>query len=194
MSTNQPAAGPPRRGRRQPLVLHQSLSEQLFWPAVLILAVCAALLIWNPPEFQDHRAELVLMVIGTGLILVLSFLFRLRSFAQCRADGLRIQSPFFHLDIPYTEIKATRPAQLARVFFPEEQRWLQRRFLRWLWGHTLVVVELERLPGPRRWLRIWLGPYLIHPDEDSLALPVRDWITFRAELDEQLAQHRRRRL
>jgi hypothetical protein len=194
MNRDQVAANTLKQGPRRPIVLHQTLNEQIFWPAILIFAGCLALLIWNPPEFQVYHAHLIVIAVGTGLILVLTFLFRLRAYVQCLDEGLLIQLPFLRLDIPYREIKATRPDQIGRVFPAEEQRWTQRRFLRWLWGHTAVVVELKQLPRPRRWLKMWTGPYLIHPQEESLVLPTRDWIAFRAELDEFLARARRRKV
>ena len=193
MNRDKVAASSLKRGQRRPIVLHQMLNEQVFWPAILIFVICLALLIWNPPEFEVYRAYLILIVVGTGLVLVLTFLFRLRAHVQCLDEVLRIQLPFLRLDIPYQEIKATRPDQIARIFPPGEQRWTQQRFLRWLWGHTAVIVEMEHLPRPKRWLRLWTGPYLIHPLEESLVLPTRDWIAFRAELDEFLARKRRRK-
>ncbi|MFN2169605.1 MAG: hypothetical protein ACK2U9_25515, partial [Anaerolineae bacterium] len=191
---DQVAASSLKEGPRRPIVLHQMLNEQIFWPAILIFAICLGLLIWNPPEFEGYRAHLILIAVGTGLILVLTFLYRLRAYVQCLDEGLRIQLPFLRLDIPYHEIKATRPDQIARIFPPEEQRWMQCRFLRWLWGHTAVVVEMQQLPRAKRWLKLWAGPYLIHPLEESFVLPTPDWIAFRAELDEFLARRRRRQV
>ena len=170
-----------KRGKRYPLLYQQRFNEMVFWPTILIVALSAALIIWGPAEF---RAYLSVTVFGSGAILVLTLFFRLRAYAQCRSSGLRVQMPFFHLDIPYRSIQTTRPTDLFRLFLPSEQRWTQRRFLMPIFGRTVVVVELGALPAPRRRLRLWMIKYMLSPDTEGLVLAVRDWIGLRAELDE----------
>jgi extradiol dioxygenase family protein len=182
---------PAKYGQRHPLLLHQHLNEQNFWVGILIVALVAGLLIWNPPKAAGYRPYLFVVLTGTGGILILTFIYRLRSYVQCRENAICVQSPFFHLAIPYSTIRATRPNEFARLFPPKEQRWTQRYFLRWLWGTTVIVVDLEQLPAPRPWLQLRMGKYLLDPNEASLVLPVRDWIAFRNELDEFLSRYRR---
>ena len=178
------------RGTRHPLLLHQRLSEQHFWPSVLIVALSAVLLVWNPAQLKAHRPYLVVVLGGTGLILVVTQLFRLRAYAQCRASGLRLQLPFYHLTIPYREIRTSRPTEIYRLFPPEEQHWSRRRFLAPLWDRTVVVIEVDEVPRSRLWLRLWMGRYVLPPDSVGLIVPVRDWIAFRTELDEFRYRHR----
>jgi hypothetical protein len=182
---------PARGSQRHPLLLQQHLNEENFWVCILILAVTSGLLIWNPPQLARYRTSLSVVLAGTGLILILTFLYRLRAYVQCHEDDLCVRLPFYRLSIPYATIRTTRASQFFRIFPPEEQRWTQRYFLRWLWGASVVVVDMEQLPRTRPWLRLWMGNYLVHPNEPSLVLPVRDWIAFRAELDEFLSRHRR---
>jgi hypothetical protein len=121
---------------------------------------------------------------GGGLVLVLTYIFRLRAYAQCQASGLFLHLPFYRLTIPYPEIKATRPTELFRMFPAGQHWWSQRRFLRSLLGETVVVIELDRLPRPSIWLRLWMSRYMLCPDSVGLVLAVRDWLAFRSELDE----------
>ena len=179
-----------KSGKRHPLLLYQQFNEQVFWPSILIFGICAGLLVWNPAPFQPHRVPLGIMLAGTGLILALTFVFRLTAHAQCRLDGLRVQTPFQRLTIPYAEIRLTRPSQLYHIFPPDTQRWTQRHFLAPLWGKTAVVVELAELPRRASWLRLWMGKYLICSDVTGLALLVRDWMAFRSELDEFITGQR----
>ncbi|MGD2207424.1 MAG: hypothetical protein PVH17_11670 [Anaerolineae bacterium] len=179
-------------GQRHPLLLQQYLNEEIFWVALLLLLVSGGLLLWNPVEFEPYRPHLSAILVGTGMILVLTFLFRLRAYVQCRKNELRVQLPFYRFTIPYRQIKATRPASLTRLFPKEEQRWTQRRFLRWLWGQTVIVIELNELPHPELWLRLWMSKYLLSPEEVGLVLAVRDWLALRTELDESVARERRR--
>lgn len=188
--SNQPQKTKERkRGNRHTLLFQRRLNEQVFWPSILIVAICAAFFIWKPAGMEPYRSYLTVTLIGTGLILVLTFFFRLRAYAQCRRNKLRVQCPFYRLDIPYREIKTTRPSELYHVFPPEEQRWTQRRFLEALWGRTMVIVEMDQLPSSRFWLRLWMGKYLLCPDTVGLVIPVRDWMAFRAELDEFKFRH-----
>jgi len=129
-------------------------------------------------------------LIGTGLILVLTFFFRLRAYVQCQPEGLRLQLPFYSLTIPYREIKGTRPTELFRMFPPAKQRWTQRHFLRTLFGETVLVIEMEELPRSRLVLRLWMTRYMLCPDIVGLNLVVRNWLDFRAELDEFRARRR----
>ncbi len=103
---------PPKAGKRHPLLLYHRFSDQVFWSAILIFAICAALIVWNPAPFQPYRLHLGIILVGVGLILVLTLVFRLTSYVQCRLDGLRIQTPFQRIRIPYASIRLTRPTQL----------------------------------------------------------------------------------
>lgn len=171
----------PKRGRRHPLLYQQRFNEMVFWPTVLIAALSATLIIWGTPEF---RVFLSVTLFGSCAILVLTLFFRLRAYVQCRSSELWVQLPFFHLEIPYRSIKLTRPTDLYRLFFPEQQRWTQLRFLMPIFGRTVIVVEIEQLPAPRRWLGLWMTKYMISPNTEGVVLAVRDWIGLRTELDE----------
>ena len=180
-----------KAGKRHPLLLYQQFHDQVSWPAILILAICAGLLVWDPAPFEPYRLHLAIMLVGTGLILLLSFVFRATAYVQCRLDGLRVQTPFQRLRIRYAEIRLTRPTQLYHIFPPDAQRWTQRSFLQPLWGRTVVVVEMEKLPHRAGWLRTWSGKYMVCPDVVGLALLVSDWMALRSELDEFITAERR---
>jgi hypothetical protein len=180
----------PKQGKRYPLLFQQRFSEQIFWPSILILTLSAALLVWNPVGIEPYRTTLNVALVCTALVLVLSLLFRLRTYARCLHTGLHLQFPFFHLTIPYNEIRSTRPTELYRMFPPDRQRWPQRYFLRALFGKTVVVVEMGHLPRPKIWLRFWMSKYMLCPDRTGFDLAVQDWMAFRAELDEFRARVR----
>jgi hypothetical protein len=179
-------------GRRHPLLLQRRLSEEVFWPCLLIVATTAALTIWTPANLGAYRILLPVILVGTGLVLVLTLAYRLTAYVQCRANGLRMQLPFYRLTIPYEQIRATRPTDLFRLFPPRRLPWFQRRFAETLLGETVVVLELARFPQPRFWLRLWMSGFMICPDTVGLVLAVPDWIAFRTELDEFRTQYRTR--
>lgn len=181
----------PRPGRRYTLRLQKRLNEQVFWPCILILAVGGGLLVWDPDKLEPVRTDLAVAVAGAGLVLVLTLVLRLRASVQCRAEGLRIRLPFVWLLIPYDQVKTTRPTELFRMFPPDRLRWTQRRFLRPLLGETVVVVELDVLPRPRPWLRLWMSEFMLCPDAVGFVLAVDDWLAFRIEFDEFKARRPR---
>ena len=183
----------PERGKRHPLLYHQRLSEQYFWPAILIVAVCIGLLVWAPAKLEPYRLVLILALVCCGLVLALTFLFRLRAYARCTAHALRVRLPFYHFDIPYAEIKNVRPTELFRLYPPNELRWPQRRFLGPLLGATVLVIELDELPSRTAWLRLWMNRYMLCPDRVGVIVAVRDWMAFRAELDEFKARRQQSR-
>lgn len=191
MTDLQPKKTKQKRGKRYRLLYYQRLNEQYFWPSILTVAISIALLIWDSPKIGPYRALLILAASCCGLALVLTFLYRLRAYAVCTSDGLRIQLPFYRLQFGYSEIKATRPTELFRVFPLRKLRWPQRRFLLPILGATVLVLELEDLPHRTRWLRLWMSKYMISPEKVGLILAVRDWMGFRAELDEFRARHGR---
>jgi hypothetical protein len=194
MSDLPPSEGLPERGRRHPLLYHQRLSEQFFWPTVLIVATSTGLLMWNPDKLEPYRPLLTTALACCGTVLVLTFLFRLRAYAACTAEGVRVRLPFYHFELPYSEIKIVRPTELYHLFPPQEQRWTQRRFLTPLLGATVLVLELNELPNRNAWLRLWMSKYMLCPDRVGVIIAVRDWMGFRAELDEFQARRRQLRL
>jgi hypothetical protein len=178
-------------GKRHSLLLHRRFSEQVFWPAVSIFAICAGLLAWSPAPFQPFRLHLAIILVAAGLILVLTLAFRLTAYVQCRLDGLLIQTPFQRVKIPYAHIRLTRPTQLIHLFPPDELRWTQRSFLAPLFANTVVVLEMDELPQRAGWLKYWMGKFLVCSDVVGLALLVPDWMAFHSELDEFVTvQHR----
>ncbi len=189
---SQPPSSEKRTGRpkRHPILFQQRFNEQTFASCVLILIILAALFILNPPRLDPVRANLAVVLVGTGLILILTFLYRLRAYVQCLPDGLKIQLPFYSLTIPYQQIKGVRPTELFRMFPPAKQRWSPRHFLRSLFGETVVIVEMEELPSSPFILRLWMTKYMLSPETTGLNLAVRDWLDFRTELDELRARHR----
>jgi hypothetical protein len=179
-----PGSTPFKAGKRHPFLLQQRVQEMTFWPCILLLLLCGGLLAWNPPELRTSRGSLSIILLGTAGILTLTSLFRLRAFARCRPDGLLLQFPLKSFLIPYAEILQTRPTELVRMFPPHQWPFAQGHFLAPISQATMVVIEMERLPLSTFQMRLWVSRYMICPDATGLALPVRDWLPFRAELDE----------
>lgn len=188
-SNKMAAPDKPKRGKRHGLLIYRQLHDQLFWLSIVIIAIGVALLVWNPAELQ--RDYLLITVAALVLLLVLTFMFRLLAYVQCQTKGLLIRTPLQRLLVPYGDIRLARPTLLYQEFPPSEQGWNWRHFLDPLYGKSVIVIELEKLPRPAAWLKLWMGKYLVCPDVVGLALLVPDWMALRTEFDEYLAYHRR---
>jgi len=175
-------------GRRYRLLYQQRFQEMVFWPAILIIAVTTGLVVWQPPKLAAYHGLFVLTLAITGLVVILTYLYRLRAYVRCREHDLIVQLPFYRLTIPYAEIQKSRPAELFRLFPPADQRATENNFLEPLLGHTVLVVEVSGLPGPAKQLRLWMSKYMLSPDHIGLVLAVRDWIGFDTEMEELRAR------
>jgi hypothetical protein len=191
MSEQQAGKGSSGKGKRHPLIYHRRYNEQVFWPCILIIGLAGGLLIWNPTDLERYRTTLEVVLIGTALVLIYTFVLRLRAYVQCRAAGLWLQLPFYRVSIPYQDIRATRLTDLYRLFSDGQLGRGQRHFLEPIMGKTVVIVELEEMPFSPLARRLWVSKAMICPDEVGLIMAVDDWLTFRTELDEAIFQHRR---
>jgi hypothetical protein len=126
----------------------------------------------------------MIVLTGTGLVLIATLVFRMRAYVQCRPEGVRLQLPLYQLTIPYQAIRATRPTELYRMFPPSKERWPQRRYLMRLSGVTVIVLDMDELPASRFLLRLWLPKYMLAPDRPGLVLAVSDWMALSSDLDE----------
>lgn len=192
MNDTSRAPSVPGRSRRHALLFQRRLSEQVFWPSVAILVICAGLLIWNPDKLAPYRLSLMTALTGTGLVLIATLIFRMRAYVECGPDGVRIQLPLHQWTIPYDRIKATRPTELYRMFPPSKERWPQQQYLVGLAGATVVVLEMDELPASRFRMRLWLPKYMLCPDRTGLVLAVADWMALRSDLDEFQVRSRQR--
>lgn len=177
-----------QRGRRYRLLYQQRFQEMVFWPAILIIGVTAALLAWQTPELDPYRALFAVALAVALLVLLVAYLYRIRAYVRCHEHALIVQLPLYRLTIPYTQIHKSHPSELFRLFPPSEQRTTQNSFLGPLFGRTVLVVEIPGLPAPRSQLRLWLSPYMLSPDQAGVILPVDDWIG----LDTEIEEHRTR--
>jgi hypothetical protein len=160
--------------------------------SLTLLLFSAGLLIWDPPALSMIRPVLVVTAVIGALILTLMILVRQTSYVVCQMDGLFIHLPFRSFLVPYANVRSVRPDALFRIFPPGEQSGWQRNVMSGVWSRTVVVVELNEFPWPRRQLRTWGGKYLLLPHEPGLVLPVQDWMALRTELDDRYAAWRLR--
>ena len=184
---------------RFPLLPYQVLAKRWRTPAFLLIP--AGLGLWwmgreghlsdisgTGLSLPSSPVALVISIVG-GLLVIYTMLAK-RANIECQSNRLVIHAPFDVVALSYERVLLTRPVDFRSVFPPQEERGTRLRFYRRLWAKTVPVVDLKGYPLPKWWLRLWLHPYLLHPRETALVVPVEEWMTFTRTLDSLRTQWR----
>jgi hypothetical protein len=83
----------------------------------------------------------------------------------------------------YQRIEMIRPVEFRSIFPPENEKNARRRLYKDMWGKTVVVITVKGYPIPLWWMQLWFHPYLLHPKESAIVLPVDDWMSLSRRLD-----------
>ena len=174
------------------------------WRTPSVLLIIAGLFLWwwggtmTPNEMSELPIQppigplaLIIAIVG-GLILIYTLLAN-RANIQCQSNRLVIHVPLAIIAVSYARVILTRPVEFRSIFPPEEERSARFRIYRSLYGKTVPVVDLKGYPLPPWWLRLWLHPFLLHPTETALVVPVEEWMTFTRTLDSLRTQWRENR-
>ncbi len=176
-----------RSGDRFRLLIYERMWQRWVWPCILII-VASVVWWWFAPRISIIYRPLINLTLVPALVslalLVYTFMARRLSWVQCRANHLRIQTPFYPLVISYNRIKAVRPNPFHKVFDPLEEKEARRRWLLPYWREMVIVVELSKYPMSKAWLRLWLNPYLLRPDSPGFVFLVEDWMALSRQVDE----------
>ena len=176
-----------KHGDRFRLLIYERMWQRWAWPCILI--VPASVVLWwfayrIPIICAPLRPLALVPALVAGVILVYTYLARRLAWVQCRSDHLHIQTPFYPLVVSYGRIRMVRPNNFSQVFDPRKEKEARLRWLHPYWGKTVLVVELSRYPFSRAWLRLWLSPYLLTPNDSGFVFLVEDWMALSRQLDE----------
>jgi hypothetical protein len=69
------------------------------------------------------------------------------------------------------------------MFPPKEAKRSRWNLYHGIWGKTVIVIMLKSFPMPIGWIRLWFHPYLLHPTEKALVLPIEDWMGLSRQLE-----------
>jgi hypothetical protein len=180
-----------RRLKRYRLSMYRLLLRRQRLPAFLLGILLFILgtvswfrwIVW--PEPPSER-----WLLGASLLSLLYWLFTLvapaLAYVQPRHDRIRLQTPFYRLNISYRRIRNTRPVDIAKAFPPGAIPRGFRRSIRRFYGMTALGLDLSSWPLPRWLLALLLGRMILAPDQPGLILITRDWIELSKQVETML--------
>lgn len=157
------------------------------WRLAAFLMIPAGVgLYWAVPQLMPDRQSIAALALGisiVGLLLSLYTLLAVQARVTCEKDHFTVRTPLYPVAFSYRRIDLVRPVEFSSLYPLEEARAVHRRIYYKLWGKTVPTITLKGYPLPIWWLRLWFHPYLFHPKESGLVLPVDDWMAFTRQLD-----------
>jgi len=168
--------------RAHPLRLYRRLASYCRAPCLWLLVVSLGLLVWDQSSLRALQLPAMMAALLSAILILLTLAMSRLAYVQCAEDGLLVRLPLRRLHVSYDSIVQTRTSSLGILFPPSKQPFSSRAFLRPLWRLPTVVVELERLPQPRRQLRLWMDSRMLL--KSALVLLVEDHRGLRSQIDE----------
>jgi len=180
------------------LLPYQALAKRWFGPALWLIP--AGILLWwavpQVPQLEQRYPFLGLVISAIGLLIVIYTVLARRAHISCHRNNFVIHTPFYPIAFSYQRVEVVRPMEFKSIFPPEKEKNARRRLYGTIWGKTVIVINVKGFPLPRWWLRLWLHPYLLHPRELAMVLPVEDWMGLSRSVESQrtnwLEQRRQR--
>lgn len=173
------------------------MSSHWFGPACGLIPG-GLILWWAAPDLPLPDPRLRTLTLGITIIgglLAIYTLLAHRARITLHKQHLVIHTPFYPIGFSYARVLMTRPVMFNTIFPPENEKRARWRMYQSIWGRTVVAVDLKAFPMPRWWLEFWMHPYLLHPQEKTLILPVEDWMSLSRQIEERrvrLHENRRR--
>ena len=174
--------------RAHPLLLYRRLAAYYRVPCLWLLVLSLGLLVWNHPSLSALRLPAVIAALLSSILILLTLAMSRLAYVRCVEEGLLVRLPLRRVHVPYDSIVQTRTSSLGLLFPPSKQPFTSRAFLGPLWRLPTVVVELERLPQPRRRLRLWMDSRMLL--KSALVLLVQDHRDLRNQIDEAMIRWR----
>lgn len=167
------------------LLPYQAVAKRWFGPAFWLIP-CGILLWWTvpqAPQLEQRYPFLGFVISGIGVLIIIYTLLARHAHISCHKNNFVIHTPFYPIAFSYQRVEMVRPMEFKSIFPPENEKNARWRLYKNIWGKTVVVVNVKGYPLPRWWLRLWLLPYLMHPREIALVLPVEDWMGLSRNLE-----------
>ena len=167
------------------LLPYQALAKRWRGPSLLMIPAGAALL-WASPQLAAsgiRSVTLSLTVLVVGALIFVYTLVASRAHISCHDNRFVVHTPLYPVTFSYQRITIIRSVEFGTLFPAGKAQSPKWRLYRDLWGKTAATIELKGFPMPCWWLKLWLHPYLFHPTETGLVVPVDDWMRFIRQME-----------
>lgn len=174
------------------LIPYRALARRWRWPAFLLIPAGIGFY-WIVPYATGVNVgyrPLTLVISIAGLAIFAYTLLARRARITCHSNRFVVHTPLYPVAFSYQRVDLIRPAQFSQLYSPTEVPAAKWRLYHDLWGRTVPTITLKGLPLPEWWLRLWLHPYLFHPNETGLVVPVEDWMGFIRQLESRRTEWR----
>lgn len=185
----------PKANTSFPLLPYQPIAKRWRWPAFFMIpagiALYWALSMGEPQNEPANYLAFIPSIMGS-----LIFIYTLRAGraqVKCYDNRFVVRVPFCSVAVSYQRVGLVKPVEFRKLFPPENEKPARWRFYHDLWGRTVPTISLRGYPLPLWWLRMWLHPFLLHPQETGMVIPVDDWMTFVRKLEAQKLAWRQKR-
>lgn len=167
------------------LLPYLALGKRWIGPALWLIPA-GILLGWSVAQtarLEQRYPFLGFIISGVGLVIVIYTFLARRAHVSCHKSNFVIHTPFYPIAFSYQRIEMVRPTEFKSIFPPENEKNSRWRLYKNIWGKTVIVINVKGYPFPKWWLRLWFHPYLMHPRETALVLPVEDWMGLSRSLE-----------
>ncbi len=177
------------------LLPYRALAKRWRWPAFLLIPAGVGLY-WILPHVAEASSDyrpLGFVISVVGAVIFAYTLLAARARITCHGNRFVVHTPLYPVAFSYQRVELVRPVQFSQLYSPTEVPAAKWRLYRDLWGRTVPTITLKGLPLPEWWLRLWFHPYLFHPKERGLVIPVKDWMGFIRQLESRRTEWRHAR-
>jgi hypothetical protein len=173
------------------LLYYERVMSRIRTPSLILAVLCLALWFGIRSQWLSWpSANKSYLLLSSGVFFmgfwIFTWLSPILTYVQILDDHLRMQTPFYHIKIPYKHIHNTRPVEIQKLFPPSRISSSQQEFLKPFYGLTALAVDLQDLPPPNFILRLFFHRFTFSPDALAIVLLVDNWLGLSYQLSSRV--------
>jgi len=161
------------------LLPYRPIAKRWRWPALLMIPAGVGFYYVTATEGR-HTPQVALLALAPTVVGAVIFIYTIlaaRAHVSCHSNRIVVHTPFYPIAFSYQRLATIRSVEFRTLYPPENQKDARWRFYKDLWGRTVPTISLRGYPMALWWMKLWLHPFLFHPKETGLVLPVEEWMT-----------------
>ncbi len=174
-----------------PLLVYQMLGQRYRPPGVLLILM--GLFLFLPSfitELENETVEPavlarlggVIVLVGLAFVLFATLAIR-RAYVACTPDLLIIRTPFYRTIVSYRRIGQILSVQVWQLFPRESLKGMGGPLVTPLLGMAAIEVHMRAWPVSKRWLKLFLSPYMFSPRADAWVFIVPNYSVLMRQIE-----------